>query len=140
MMWYHQRGFSARRFMAFPFMLLFWIMFSSHSLVGILFSILTFLVVFSILRAVMRSATVRNRSQSYYQPPQQQQQPYYQPMQRQQPYYQPTHSSYEQGYQTIPERSYEVAEQPREAVQYEQPDQYEQPRAQYPEQMPPMQQ
>lgn len=129
-MWYnYHRGPRYRGFMFFPFMMLFWFIFASHSFVGIFLSIMTFFIVAAIISAVMRSATAHAPSQTYYQPNQRQQQAYYEP----------TYRAYEQGYQVPQERYVVDADRPRESVQYEQPAQYEQPKAQYPEQMPPMQ-
>lgn len=69
------------------------------------------------------------------QPQQQPQQPYYQPPQSpQQPYYQPTQPSYEQGYRPAQSETYQEG-----GKQYRSSDGYEQPQAQYPQEMPPQQ-
>lgn len=69
------------------------------------------------------------------QPRQQAQQSYYQPPQAaQQPYYQPTQPSYEQGYRPAQSETYQEGEK-----QFRSSDGYEQPQAQYPQEMPPQQ-
>lgn len=66
------------------------------------------------------------------QPPQQ---PYYQPSQPpQQPYYQPSQQSYEQGYRPPQPETYQEG-----GNNYRPPQEYEQPQAQYPQEMPPQQ-
>ncbi|HEU5230441.1 MAG TPA: hypothetical protein VFU49_21655 [Ktedonobacteraceae bacterium] len=54
--------------------------------------------------------------------------------QAQQPYYQPTQPSYEQGYRPAQSETYQEGEK-----QYRSSDGYEQPQAQYPQEMPPQQ-
>ena len=119
----------------FPWLLFFIFFFNFHSLAWLMITI-GIIVFFSlIVRAFASSASnagsnpMGNWTQS-----QQTYRPYQQPYQ-QQPYYQP----YEQGYQA-PQESYSEGGQQYQypaSVEY---DQYEQPQAQYPEEMPPMQQ
>jgi hypothetical protein len=114
----------------FPWFLLFIFMFSFHSW-GVFLTIL-FVVFFInlLIRAV--ASTKPSANTPPYQPRNGNAQPYYQP-------YQQPYQPYQQGYQT-PQETYTEAGQ-----QYQYPDpsnyeEYEQPQAQYPEQMPPMQQ
>lgn len=71
-----------------------------------------------------------------------QQQPEQQPSEENEPYYSPPQpeQSYEQGYQAPPQSTYQEGGQQHEYPSQPGFDRYEQPQAQYPEQMPPMQQ
>ena len=142
-MWYYRRNRwnrrrGPRRFWFFPLLIFFFLSWGwgpeHHMFFGIM-PILVLLFVVWLIRSAMSAgrgnATNQRQSyqQPYYQPPQQ---PYYQPSQ--QPYYQP----YEQGYQPATETYQEDVQR----QQYPQPtyEQYEQPQAQYPQEMPPMEQ
>lgn len=129
----------------FPFMLLFLILLFSHSLTGfmigigaiVLLGLLARLILPAIFGAGMMGSWWMSNQQTYQQP----QQPPYQPYQ---PTYQPyeeNYQSYEQGYQppapASPDREVEQQYQP---PSYEQTHYEEQPQAQYPQEMPPMQQ
>jgi hypothetical protein len=143
--WYRRRG--PRRFWFFPvlfFVFLFWGLGSAHNFIGFLVPLFLLVFFFWLFRAILaasRRSTMnpgQRYQQPYYQPPQQHpyQQPYYQPPQ---PSYQPpTYRPYEQGYQPVPETSQEGEQR----YQYPQPsyEQYEQPQAQYPQELPPMEQ
>jgi hypothetical protein len=115
----------------FPWLLFVIILFNFHSLPWIIMTFIVMGFVFLIIKAFMttsNAATNGMRSQQTYQP-------YQQPT----PIYQPPYQPYEQGYQAPPE-AYQEAEQQSDYPVSETYDQYEQPQAQYPEQMPPMQQ
>ena len=75
----------------------------------------------------LASAAQRSQ-QTYYQPPQQPQQPYYQPQ------------PYQQGYQPTPQpEGYQEGGQQYQYPQQQQASQYEQPQSQYPQELPPQQ-
>jgi hypothetical protein len=75
----------------------------------------------------LASAAQRSQ-QTYYQPPQQPQQPYYQPQ------------PYQQGYQPTPQSErYQEGGQQYQYPQQQQASQYEQPQSQYPQELPPQQ-
>jgi hypothetical protein len=144
-----------RGFFGFPwwlFFVFFWVA-PAHLWWMFLFGGLVVFVLFMVARSGNSPSWMRN-SQQYNQPPYQQ--PYYQPSQppqgqntSQTPYYQPTsgqdasqasyYQPYQQGYQYQPpaeealssEGPYKV---PAEPLQEE----YDQPKAEYPQQMPPM--
>src|SRR5438552_8639974 len=135
-MWYYRRNRwnrprRPRRFWFFPLLIFFFLSWGwgpdHHMFFGIM-PILLLLFVIWLIRSAMsvgnRNAT--NQGQPY-------QQPYYQPSQQQQPYQQPYYQPYEQGYQPPVETSQEGRQQYPQA-RYEQ---YEQPQAQYPQEMPP---
>jgi hypothetical protein len=126
----------------FPWLLFVIILFNFHSLPWIIMTFIVMGFVFLIIKAFMttsNAATNGTRSQQTYQP-YQQPTPIYQPPYRQPtPIYQPPYQPYEQGYQAPPEAYQEDGQQSDYPVP-ETYDQYEQPQAQYPEQMPPMQQ
>lgn len=147
---YNYRGGRRRGGRFLPFFVIFMViaLFSGHHFLPFVFGILMLLFVLAMLRGLFAlifgasmfgAFTNMFRSQQrYYQPPyqqnpnQQSQQQYYQP-----PYYQP----YQQGYQPAEEpKTYQEGEQqyqyPPQTSEY---DQYEQPKAQYPQEMPPMQ-
>ena len=120
----------------FPWLLFFIIFFNLHSLPWILMTLVTVGFVFLIIKAIMatgvngNSASNRMRAQQpYYQPPQ----PMYQPPQA------PSYRPYDQGY-LAPKEVYREGGQQYQYPSPEPYDQYEQPQAQYPEQMPPMEQ
>ena len=124
----------------------------AFALAHALFHVIGFLLFVALIFFVVRAITLRNRGSAwssmgnmgyrgqwftsrqqqspFYQP----QEPYYQPSTPagQEPYYQPSQASqaYGRGYQAE-QTSYQQAEQSSE---------FDQPRAEYPEQMPPMQQ
>ncbi|GER87122.1 hypothetical protein KDW_12840 [Dictyobacter vulcani] len=154
MFWFNYRpGYPRRRRMrggwyGFPW-LLFAIIGIASSRFGAVVLVIGIIVaaIASLIYMSKRSATM-NQQPPYYNPPQGQQAPYYQP-----PYYQPTgqqpHSqeeapsytqSYQQGYQYQPASS-EPSRDPepmyRAAPEQLQDDPY-QPKAEYPQQMPPM--
>ncbi len=138
--WNRRRG--PGRFWFFPLLIFFFLSWGwgpeHHMFFGIL-PILLFLFVIWFIRSVMsagsRNTTNQRQSyqQPYYQPPQQ---PYYQPSQ--QPYQQPYYQPYEEGYQPAAEAPQEGGQQ----LLYPKPlyEQYEQPQAQYPQEIPPMEQ
>jgi hypothetical protein len=150
-MWYYRRNRWNRRrgpgrFWFLP-LLFFFFMFGGigreHSLFGLIIPILVLLFLFWLIRTVMSAGrwNAMNQGQRYqqpyYQPPQQPySQPYYQPSQ--QPYQQPVDRPYEQGYQPVAGTYSEGGQQ----YQYPEPsyEQYEQPQAQYPQELPPMEQ
>ncbi|GHO94779.1 hypothetical protein KSF_048270 [Reticulibacter mediterranei] len=134
---YHRpRRWRGRFFLPF----IFFAVFASfgHGPIGIL----TWVVPIIILLAL--GAIVRDRWLMYQQPYQSNQPPYQQNTYSDQYYRPQTYTPYQQGY-----RPQEAAEQPRETYQegertysgsqQEQYQEYEQPQAQYPEQLPPMQ-
>ncbi len=139
-MWYryNRRGPRGMRYLWFLFIPLFFL--GGHGLFGILFWIVAVIVLSLIGRVVFSAmASNSNTQNQWYQP--RSQQPYqpYQPNQYQQPY-----QSYQQGYQqpyyqpSSPEEN--QASQQYQAPQQQQYDQYEQPRAEYPQELPPMEQ
>ena len=116
----------------FPWLLFFIIFFNLHSLPWILMTLVTVGFVFLIVKAFATTGVSRNSAPNTMGA----QQPYYQP--RQQPH-QPPQESYYQPY----EQGYLAPREGERQYQYPVPetyDQYEQPQAQYPEQMPPMEQ
>jgi hypothetical protein len=130
----------------FPWFLFVLIIIFSHSLVGVLFAIAAAVILTAILMRVFGSQGMMGGN--YQQPPQQ---PYYQPPQQpyesspyQQPYQPPqetpVYQPYDQGYQPTPEAYQEGGTQHPYPQQNDPYQQYEQPQAQYPEEMPPMQQ
>jgi len=123
-------------------MLFFIIFFVSHSWLGFLIGVGVIVLLSAILRSVLSSSFGQgpmNARPFTQQPYQQPQQPYYQP---QQPYYQPyqePYQPYEQGYQPPPVVNQDAGPQ----YQYPQPQQPqydEQPQAQYPQELPPIEQ
>ena len=140
-MWYryNRRGPRGMRYFWFLFIPLFFIG-GGHGFLGILFWIATIIVLSMVGRAVFSAiASSSTRQNQWYQPPYQQpyQQPY-QPNQQQQPYQQ-----YGQGYQQPyyqPRPSEENQASPQYHVPQQPYDQYEQPRAEYPQELPPMEQ
>ena len=139
-MWYryNRRGPRGMRYFWFLFIPLFFIG-GGHGLFGILFWIVAVIVLSLIGRAVMSMIAGSSTAQNQWYTPRNQQ-PYqqpYQPSQYQQPY-----QSYQQGYQ----QPYYQPSSPEESQQYQAPqqqqqyDQYEQPYAEYPQELPPMEQ
>jgi hypothetical protein len=120
----------------FPWLLFFIIFFNLHSLPWILMTLVTVGFVFLIVKAFMATGVSGNSAPNRMGA----QQPYYQPYQQPyQPPQEPSYQPYDQGYQPPREAYQEGGKQ----YQYPSPavyDQYEQPQAQYPEQMPPMEQ
>jgi len=145
-MWYryNRRGSRGMRYLWFLFIPLFF--FSGHTFFGILLSIAVIVVLSLIGRAIFSVLAASSTTQNqWYQP--RQQQPYQQ-NQYQQPYqpnqYQQPYQSYGQGYQQPyyqprPSEASQPSEQ-YQAPQQPQYDSYEQPRAEYPQELPPMQQ
>jgi len=130
----------SRGIYGFPWLLFFIIFFNLHSLPWILMPLVTVGFVFLIIKAFMATGVSGNSApnrmaaqQPYYQPSQ----PAYQPPQE--PSYQP-YQPYQQGYQQTPREVYQEGGQQYQYPASEAYDQYEQPQAQYPEQMPPMEQ
>src|SRR5579859_2870633 len=144
-MGYHHRRYRRMRGgYGIPFVFPFLMFFAFRSVGAFVAALVLSVIVMLVIRAVMTMAAANNGMngmgyrQSYYQPPNQQAQPYYQPTYQQPPV--PQYQPYAQGYQATPETYREGAQsdpEPKSPSQYEQ---YEQPQAQYPEQMPPMQQ
>ncbi len=145
-MWYrYRRGPRGMRYFWFLFIPLFFIG-GSHGFLGI-FLWIVMIILFSLLgraifAAISSSSTTQNtwyqqsNQQPYYRPDQYQQsnqQPYYQPSQYQQQPYTP----YQQGYQ---QPYYQPRTNEETQATQQQYDSYEQPRAEYPQEMPPMQQ
>ncbi len=121
----------------FPWFLLILLIIFSHTFWSIIAGIVVAIILTAIFLRVFGAQGMMGGN--YQQPPQQ---PYYQPPQ--QPYQQPQESSYqpyEQGYQPPPQETYQEGREqhpyPKQGDSYQQ---YDQPQAQYPEQMPPMQQ
>jgi hypothetical protein len=117
----------------FPWLLFFIFFFNFHSLAWFIISIGMIVLVSLIIRAVMSStldagANMMGNSTQTPQTSRSYQQPYQQPYQ-----------SYEQGYQA-PQETYNEGGQQYQYPASSEYDQYEQPQAQYPEQLPPMQQ
>lgn len=129
----YRRGMRGRGgIFGFPWFLFVLIIIFSHSFVGIIFAIVAAVVLTAILMRVFGSQGMMGNN--YQQPPQQ---PYYQPPQET-----PTYQPYDQGYQPPPPQEvYQEGGTPHPYPQENNPyQQYEQPQAQYPEEMPPMQQ
>ncbi len=101
-------------------------------------SVLILIGIYMLVRMILRSAgTVPPFQQQYYQPNFQNQQQ----TQQSQAYYQP-YQPYTQGYAATPSQAeHEAPVRPEQVAQQEQEmvaREYEQPRAEYPQQMPPM--
>ena len=138
---YRGRG---RGIMGIPFMLFFIIMIVSHSFSGFIIAIGVMILLAIIFRAAMPNMFGSRNMNNVVPPYQQPQQPYYQPPQ---PTYQPPQQAYQpyeqeyqpyqQGYQPAPPPVYQAPVPPYQPPQqnYE-----EQPQAEYPQEMPPMQQ
>ncbi len=132
-MWYrYRRNSRGMGYLWFLFIPLFF--FAGHGILGILLWLAAIVALNLIGRAIFAAiaGNANTRSQWY--------QPYQQPYQPNQ--YQQPHQSYQQGYQQPyyqprPE-TYQAGQQqyPTSQQQY---DQYEQPRAEYPQELPPMQ-
>jgi predicted lipid-binding transport protein (Tim44 family) len=89
----------------------------------------------TILRPMMNA-----QQQPYYQPSQQPQQPYYQPSQPPQQPEQPSYQPYQEGYQPQPEQeTYQEGDKIYPYPQQRSSQEYEQPQAQYPQELPPQQ-
>ena len=134
---YRRRRWHGRGILGLPFMLLFFIFLFSHSIMGIFMILPVIIIIGFILRAVLPTlfgmSNMNSNSMSN-------QPPYYQPQQQpQQQPYQETYQPYEQGYQyqppVVPNQEPQYTPPPYQQTQYE-----EQPQAQYPQEMPPMQQ
>jgi len=128
-----------RGIFGFPWFLFILIIIFSHSFWGILFAIAAAVILTAVLMRLFGSQGMMGGN--YQQPPQQ---PYYQPPQQpyQPPQETPTYQPYDQGYQPPPSQEvYQEGGTPHPYPQQNDPyQQYEQPQAQYPEEMPPMQQ
>ena len=132
----------------FPFMFLFLVFLFSHAMVGflvvigaiVLLGLLARIILPAIFGAGMMSTFWTGNRQPYQQ---QQQQPYQQTYQTYQPPAE-NYQSYEQGYQyqppVTPNSEKEAGQQQYQAPSYEQTHYEEQPQAEYPQEMPPMQQ
>jgi hypothetical protein len=135
-MWYRRRPYWQRRgIFGFPFMFFFIAWFVFHSWFGFLLGIAIIVVLSLLFRAIAAGTFGGNLNapmgQAPYQQPQQPYEQYYQPSQ--QPY-----QSYEQGYQyQSPAPTYQ---EPQPQYQAPQPQYDEQPQAQYPQELPPMEQ
>lgn len=140
----YRRGYG-RGIWGLPFTIFFIIMIVSHSFSGFIVAIVVLVILAAIFRAVLPNLFNGGNMNSNAVPPYQQpQQPYYQPSEQpQQPYYQPSdpeYQPYQQGYQPPPP-VYQPLEQPYQYQPPQQPQNYEeQPQAEYPQEMPPMQQ
>ena len=138
-MWYryNRRGGRGMRYFWFLFIPLFLI--GGHSgFLGLVLWIAVIILFSLIGRAIFSAISTNSTTQNqWYQPRSQQPFQPYQPNQYQQPY-----QSYQQGYQqpyyqpSTPEER--QASQQYQAPQQQQYDQYEQPRAEYPQELPPM--
>jgi glucan phosphoethanolaminetransferase (alkaline phosphatase superfamily) len=154
-MWYrgypYRRRWRRRGFGGFPFILFFIIFLAGHSFAAFLIGIAVSIALSILLAALFRAGSVNTppTSQTYYQPPQQQYTPYYQPYnqpyQSNQPYqqqyqpYQQEYQPYEQGYQPPQPAKYAEADAQDQLPQA--PSRYEeQPQAEYPRELPPMEQ
>ena len=128
----NSRGRRPRGIYGFPWWLFFIFFFSYHSWLWFIMSIGFIILVSLLIRAVTSSNTNTGSASGwttpYYQPKQQ----YYQPPAQMQQSYQP----YEQGYQSARE-TYSEGDQQYQYPAASEYDQYEQPQAQYPEEMPP---
>ena len=137
-MWYRRRPYWRRRgIWGFPFMLFFFLLIFSHSwslfLIGIVLSIILSLFI----RSIMAGAFGAGRPNT----PPTWQQPYQQPQQPYQQYYQPSqqpYQSYDQGYQYQPPAT--PYQEPGPQSQNQQSQYDEQPQAQYPQELPPIEQ
>ena len=134
-MWYRRRPYRrGRGILGFPFMLFFVLLFFSHSLSLFLIGIVISIILTLFIRSIMAGASGGGRLNT---PPWQQ--PYQQPQQPYQQYYQPyqqPYQPYEQGYQP-PATPYQ---EPEPQYQHPQPQYDEQPQAQYPQELPPIEQ
>lgn len=153
-MGYRYRGPHRRRYgrgiWGLPFTIFFIIMIVTHSFSGFIVALVVFFILAAIFRAVLpnmfNSGNMRSNSTPPYQQPQQ---PYYQPPEQAYQPYQPTdpaYQPYQQGYQAPPpvyqppEQSYQPPDQTYQYQPPQQPNYEEQPQAEYPQEMPPMQQ
>ena len=141
---YRRRG---RGIIGLPFMLFFIIMVFTHSFSGFLIALVVLAILSLIFRAAMPgifgSRNMNNAAppfqqpqQPYYQPPQ----PIYQPPQQAYQPYEQEYQPYQQGYQAAPPPVYQAPEQPYQYQPPQQENYEEQPQAEYPQEMPPMQQ
>ncbi len=139
-MWYrYRRNPRGMHFLWFLFIPLFFV--AGHSFFGILiwmaFIIALNLIGRAIFSAMAGSNTWGTRQNSWYQPTYQQ--PYQQNQNQQQPY-QTYQQGYQQPYYQPRPASHQAAELQYQAPQQPQYDQYEQPHAEYPQELPPMEQ
>ncbi len=140
---YRNRGprWGRRGIMGFPFMLFFIIFLVTHSFSGFMVGIAVLVVLAIIFRAAlpgMFSGWNTRNTMPPYQPPQQPYQQPYQPYQPTDQPYQPEYEPYQQGYQSAPPPP--VYQAPEQQYQPPQQNYEEQPQAEYPQEMPPMQQ
>jgi heme exporter protein D len=105
------------------------------------FGILTWIV--PIIIVLVLTSIIRERRSLSQQPYQNNQPPYYNQSTYSDQYYRPqqTYMPYQQGYRPAeqPRETYQEGERTYSSLQQEQYQEYEQPQAQYPEQLPPMQ-
>src|SRR5579872_1241764 len=140
---YRNRGphWGRRGIWGFPFMLFLIIFIVSHSFSGFMVGIIVLIALAIIFRAVLPSifsaGNMRNPMPPY-QPPQPPYQQPYQPYQPTEQPYQPEYEPYQQGYQPAPPPP--VYQAPEQQYQPPQQNYEEQPQAEYPQEMPPMQQ
>jgi hypothetical protein len=142
-MWYRShrpRRWRGGFFFPFPFLIFLLVMNWGHLPVGILALLPPIIVLLAF------GAMFRKRVWGYYQQPYQNNQPpyYNQSPNTNQYYQQQPYTPYQQGYQQTqkaeqPRETYQEGGRSRTYPQQEQYQEYEQPQAQYPEQMPPMQ-
>jgi len=143
-MWYRYRRGPRLRHLWFLFIPLFF--FVGHGGMGIVFGIATIIILALIGRAIFAAiaggSMWRGTQNQWYQPRNQQpyQQPYYQPTQNQQQPYQSYQQGYQQPYYQPHSDVNSMGEQQYQAPQEQQYDSYEQPRAEYKQELPPMQQ
>jgi hypothetical protein len=143
----YRRGFGGGRgIFGFPWFLLVLLIIFSHTFWALVVGVVVAIVLTAILLRVFGSQDMMGGN--YQQPPQQ---PYYQSpyQQSQDPYQQayqppqePSYQPYDQGYQPPqPQETYQEGGQAHPYAKQNDPyQQYEQPQAQYPDQMPPMEQ
>src|SRR6266705_1083893 len=130
-MWYRRRPYWRRRgIWGFPFMLFFFILIFSHSWTLFLIGIVISIILSLFIRSIMAGAFGAGRPNT----PPTWQQPYQQPHQ---PYQQP-YQSYDQGYQYQPPAT--PYQEPGPQSQNQQSKYDEQPQAQYPQELPPIEQ
>ena|SRR5579883_2634370 len=140
-MWYRNR---TRGIYGFPWMLVFFLVFMTHIWQWLLLGFLLMIIMRLLMSSVFANGWNQQANQQpYYQPSQPNQQPYYTPTYEQQAYYQPRQSeeqAYERGYEAATpeyrsEGVYQAGQEQSMEAGYQE---YEQPHAEYPQEMPPM--
>ena len=131
-MWYRRRPYWRRRgIFGFPFMLFFIAFFVFHSWFGFVLGIAMIIVFSLLLRAIMAGTFGGGGMNTAWRQP-----PYQQPQQPYEQYYQPSYQPYEEGYQYQPPApTYQEPQYKAPQPQYD-----EQPQAEYPQELPPMEQ